>query len=183
MRSLSRFLLPALLVLLAACSPKYDWREMPAADNAIRVTFPAKPQADTRDVEVAGHTLPLTFNVAQVDSTVFAVGHAKLPAAVLDNPAELAKVADAFEEVLLANLKGTLAGRREVKLKQAPGDARKLFRALEIEVHGAVAMSPSWLLGRVYVLGDSLIEVVALGPEDQLTPDVAKTFMDSVRAD
>ena len=183
MPSFFRFLLPVALVLLAACSPKYNWREMPAADDAIRVSFPARPTADTRDVEVAGYTLPLTFNIAPVDSSVFAVGHAKLPDAVLNDPVELAKVADAFEEVLRANLKGTLAGRREVKLKQAPNDTRKLFRAVEIEVHGAVGTSPAWLLGRVYVLGNSLIEVVALGPESELTTDVAKTFMDSVRAD
>lgn len=176
----------ALLVsalLLAACSPKFDWREMPAADGAVRVTFPARPQTDTRDVDVAGHTMPLTFSVAEVDTSVFAVGYAKLPEAVLADPAELAKVADGFEEVLRANLRGTLKERREVSLKQASGDSRKVFRAVQLEVHGAVAESPAWLLGRVYVIGNTLIEVVALGPESALPRDVAETFVQSVRAD
>lgn len=183
MRLLTRCVLPAVLALLAACSPKYDWREMPAADNAIRVTFPARPQADTRQVDVAGHALPLTFNIAQVDSSVFAVGHAPLPPDVLNDPQELARVGDAFEDVLRANLQGTLTSRRDVALKQAPGDTRKLVRAAELEVHGSAANAPSWLLGRVYVLGNSLIEVIALGPESELTPDVARTFVESVRAD
>lgn len=183
MRVLPRLFVSTLLVLLAACSPKYDWREMPAADSAVKVTYPARPQADTRDVDVAGYSLPLTFTIAQVDASVFAVGHAKLPDAVVNDQAEMGKVADAFEEVLRANLRGTLRQRREVTLKQSPADTRKLFRAIEVEVHGAVANSPSWLLGRVYVLGNTLIEVVALGPEAELTPEVAKTFVESVRAE
>ncbi|NYE25488.1 hypothetical protein [Pigmentiphaga litoralis] len=187
MRILPRLLVSLSLALsfvaLTACSPKYDWREMPAADSAVKVTYPARPQSDTRDVNVAGYTLPLTFTIAQVDASVFAVGHAKLPDAVLNDPAEMAKVADAFEEVLRANLRGTLRQRREVTLKQSAADTRKLFRAVEVEVHGAVANSPSWLLGRVYVLGNSLIEIVALGPEAELTPDVARQFVESVKAE
>lgn len=183
MNALSRFFLLLCLTGLAACSPKYDWREMPAADGAVRVTFPAKPRPDARDVVVAGHTLPLVFEIAPVDSSIFAVGHVVLPEAILADPAELAKVADAFEEVLRANLQGTLSQRKDVRLKQARSDTRKLSRAVELEIHGTVAATPSWLLGRVYLLGDRLIEVVAVGREDELPREVAENFMQSVRAD
>ncbi|MDX3906310.1 MAG: hypothetical protein QHC78_11530 [Pigmentiphaga sp.] len=172
-----------LLALLAACSPKYNWREMPAADGAIRVTFPARPQSDRRDVDIAGHTLPLAFDIAPIDTSIFAVGHVVLPEAIMADPQELAKVADAFEEVLRANLRGTLSHRKDVTLKQASADPRKLARAVELEVHGTVANTPSWLLGRVYLLGNHLIEVVALGREDELPRDAAETFVQSARAD
>ncbi|GAA4341938.1 hypothetical protein GCM10023144_43250 [Pigmentiphaga soli] len=171
------------VLLLAACSPKYDWREMPAADGAVRVAFPSRPQSETRDVDVGGHTLSLTFTVAQIDTSVFAVGHARLPPAVRDDPAEMAKVADGFEEVLRANLQGSQTGRRDVALKQAPSDTRRLYRSVELEVHGTVADSPAWLLGRMVVLGDMLIEVIALGNEADLPRDVAQTFVQSLRAE
>ncbi len=183
MRALHTAVLVLMLTLLAACSPKFNWREMPAADGAVTVTFPAKPKADQRDVDVAGHKMRLAFSIAQVDSSVFAVGHAQLAPEVLADPAELAKVADAFEEVLRANLRGTLHHRTDVVLKQVPADTRKLFRAVELEVHGEVAGEPSWLLGRVFVLGNSLIEVVALGREAELPRSEAELFVKSVRAD
>jgi len=183
MPSLLRLFFVLALGLLAACSPKFNWREMPAADGAIRVTFPARPKPDRRDVDIAGHTLPLSFDIAPVDTSIFAVGHVVLPESIMADPAELAKVADAFEEVLRANLRGTLAHRRDVTLRQAPADTRKLERAVEVEVHGTVANAPSWLLGRVYLLGNHLIEVVALGREDELPRDAAETFVQSARAD
>jgi len=183
MPSLVRACLVLFLALLAACSPRYNWREMPAADGAIRVTFPSSPKPDQRDVDIAGHTLSLAFEIAPVDTSIFAVGRVALPASVMADPAELAKVADAFEQVLLANLRGTLTYRKEIALRQAPADTRRLGRAVEMEVHGTVANTPSWLLGRVYLLGDHLIEVVALGREDELDRDAAETFVRSVRAD
>ena len=183
MSSPVRACLVLLLAMLAACSPKYNWREMPAADGAIRVTFPARPKPDQRDVDIAGHTLPLAFDIAPVETSIFAVGRVTLPEAILADPAELAKGADAFERVLLANLRGTLTYRKEITLRQAPADTRKLGRAVELEVHGMVANTPSWLLGRVYLLGNQLIEVVALGREDELDRDSAQTFVQSVRAD
>lgn len=172
-----------LLAALAACSPKFDWREMPTAEGAVRVTFPARPRPDRREVDIAGHTLPLTFDIAPVDSSIFAVGYIVLPDSIMNDPAELARVADAFEDVLRANLRGTLTYRREVSLKQVPSDTRKVLRAVELEVHGTAANMPSWMLGRVYVLGNHLIEVVALGREDELPREAAETFVQSVRAD
>jgi hypothetical protein len=171
------------LMLAAGCTPKFDWREMPAANGAVRVTFPAKPKTATNEVDVAGHTLPLSFTVAEVDNSVFAVGYAKLPDAVLNDPAELAKLADAFEGVLQANLGGTIKTRKEIGLKQLPSDNRKLRRGTELEVHGHVGDTPSWLLGRVYVLGNMMIEVVAEGRESELPAEMAQTFVQSVRAD
>jgi hypothetical protein len=178
-----RFVLLLLLALLAACSPKFDWRQMPAADNAVQVMFPARPHTDTHDVKVAGHVLPLTFTMADVDSSIFAVGYAKLPDEVVNDPAELGRVADAFEQVLRDNLHGVLKQRTEIPLKQGPYDKRKLFRAAELEIHGQVADKPSWLLGRVYVLGNMMIEVVAVGTEKALPREAAQTFVQSLRAD
>jgi len=169
--------------MLAACFPKYDWRDMRAAGDTVRITYPGKPQEESRDVTVAGLTLKMTMKVARVDKTMFAVVHVDLPDAVVADPVERDRVVAAFEEIFQRNLQGTVAARRDVPLRLAPGDARKLTHASEIEVRGKVRDEASWLLGRVYLLDRRLIEAVALGPDDELTADVAKTFVQSLRAD
>lgn len=168
---------------LAGCFPKYDWRDMRAAADAVRITYPAKPQEESRDVTVAGLTLKMTMKVARVDRSMFAVVHVDLPESVLANPAERDRVVAAFEEIFQRNLQGTVTARRSVPLRQSPSDARKLTHASEIEVRGKVRDSASWLLGRVYLLDRRLIEAVAVGPDDELSADVAKTFVQSLRAD
>jgi hypothetical protein len=50
-------------------------------------------------------------------------------------------------------------------------------------VHGKIRDQASWLLGRVYLLDRRLIEVVALGPDEELPKEVAQTFVQSLRAD
>jgi hypothetical protein len=170
-------------LLLAACYPKHDWRDLRAAGDAVRITYPGKPQEETRDVTVAGLTLPMTMKVARVDRSMFAVAHVDLPEAVVADPVERDRVVAAFEEIFQRNLQGTVTARRDVPLRQAGTDTRKLTHASEIEVRGKVRDNASWLLGRVYLLDRRLIEAVALGPDDELTPDVAKMFVQSLRAD
>jgi len=170
-------------LLLVGCFPKYDWRDMPAAGDAVRITYPGKPQEESRDVTVAGLTLPMTMKVARVDRTMFAVVHVDLPEAVVADPAERDRVVAAFEEIFQRNLQGTVTARRPVSLRQSAKDTRKLTHASEVEVRGKVRDSSSWLLGRVYLLDRRLIEVVALGPDDELSEEIAKTFVQSLRAD
>lgn len=169
--------------LLAACFPKYDWRDMLAAGDAVRITYPGKPQEESRDVTVAGLTLKMTMKVARVDRAMFAVVHVDLPDAVVADPAERDRVVAAFEEIFQRNLQGSVTARRDVALRQAPSDTRKLTHASEMEVHGKVRDQSSWLLGRVYLLDRRLIEVVALGPDEELPKEVAQTFVQSLRAD
>jgi hypothetical protein len=187
MTAMRTFLRGALIlstaVMLAACFPKHDWRDMPAAGDAVRITYPAKPQEEARDVTVAGLTLKMTMKVARVDRSMFAVVHVDLPESIVADPAERDRVVAAFEEIFQRNLQGSVTARRGAPLRQGPGDSRKLTHASEIEVRGKVRDNASWLLGRVYLLDRRLIEAVALGPEGELTADVAKMFVQSLRVD
>jgi hypothetical protein len=170
-------------LLLTACFPKFDWRDMPAAGDAVRITYPGKPQEETREVSVAGLTLKMSMKVARVDRAMFAVVHVDLPEHVVADPAERDRVVAAFEEIFQRNLQGTVTARRDVTLRQAASDTRKLTHASEVEVHGKIRDQASWLLGRVYLLDRRLIEVVALGPDEELPKEVAQTFVQSLRAD
>ena len=78
-------------LLLSACSPQYNWRQVQApvsgastgtgTEPEIRYSalFPAKPASYTRPIHLNGQVVKMTMTVAEVDGTSFAIGTATLP--------------------------------------------------------------------------------------------------------
>ncbi|MFO1252478.1 MAG: hypothetical protein U1E77_15390 [Inhella sp.] len=60
------FTILALALGLAACSPRWDWRELELADAELRARFPCKPAIQTRDGAGLAHCEQqgLRFSVA-----------------------------------------------------------------------------------------------------------------------
>ena len=76
----------ALALLLAACSPRYNWREVDVADGRVRAAFPDRVQTETRQLRLDTHTLSFTLASATVGEAVFAVGSAPLPPEIAADP-------------------------------------------------------------------------------------------------
>lgn len=175
----SRAVLLLLACLMAACTPTYNWREMPAADGAVQVAFPARPQTQTRELPVGDTRLPFTLTAATVGDAVFAVGHLVLPEGA--DAATRERYRQALEDSLARNLQATETARRDVQIRAAGHGGRASTAAHELELRGAPQGMPAWMLARVVVSGNRLIEIAAVGPADALSEDVARTFIDSVR--
>ncbi|KRC84797.1 hypothetical protein ASE30_21265 [Achromobacter sp. Root83] len=171
--SLFRFMLKkagvlaGLAVLLAACSPSYNWREMDVADGHVRAAFPARVSTDTRDLKLDTHTLQFTLASATVGEGVFAVGSAPLPPEIAGNPAAKRALGVALMRSLYVNMQST------PPMEWPPyGEA--------IEVHGKVAGKPGWLQAKVWVTDTMLIEAVAAGTQESLPAERAREFLRSV---
>jgi len=54
-----RFPILAAVLVLAACSPELNWREVRADPTALTVLLPCKPDRGTRTVPLAGRDTPL----------------------------------------------------------------------------------------------------------------------------
>ncbi|MBV7484552.1 hypothetical protein [Bordetella sp. BOR01] len=163
--------LPHLLgvaLLLAACTPSYNWREMEVADGHVQAAFPAKVQTQTREIALAGHSLRFTLTMAQVDGAMFAVGHAPLPPEVAGDPA----ARDALGHALMQSLYANLSTQPPQPLP-AYGD--------EIEVRGQAGQQPGWLMARVWVTDTMLIDAVAAGTEQTLPRERAQEFVRAVK--
>ncbi len=176
-----RALMACTLVVLGACTPEYNWRELTVAGGSLRVAFPGKLSSETRTLDVGGDRLPFTMSATQVGGAVFAVGHVDLPGDVARDPQRIGDIVRAVESSLARNLHGKPVVRGPVEVRYAHEPARRPLLAEEFEVYGTPAGEPMWLMGRVLVVGDRLIDVVALGPEKRLSRDVALTFLNSVR--
>ncbi|WP_139169586.1 hypothetical protein [Chitinasiproducens palmae] len=65
---------------VAACSPRYDWREVSDAQGRFTASFPAKMAVQSRTISVDGHELTMNMRISDVADTVFAVGAVDVPA-------------------------------------------------------------------------------------------------------
>ncbi|OZI77978.1 hypothetical protein CAL22_01865 [Bordetella genomosp. 12] len=157
----------AACVLLAACSPRYDWRELDVADGRLRAAFPAKVQTDSRDLVLAGQALRFSLTSARVEGAVFAVGYAHLPEALRGQPAARA-LGEALRRGLYANFGAD------------PPDAAFVDGA-EIEIHAGAGQPDAWLVARIWVTPGMLIEVMATGSSRSLSPEHAREFLRSAQ--
>ncbi|AOB33945.1 hypothetical protein AKI39_22180 [Bordetella sp. H567] len=157
-------------LLVSACTPTYNWREVLIADGAARAAFPARTTTDTRDIGLGGQTLRFSLTSARVGDAVFAVGYAPLPQALAGDPAGQRDLAAALVRALYQNLR--------VQPPPAPPPY-----GTDIEVRGQAGGQPVWALGRVWVQGGLLVEAVATGSEQGLPLAPAREFVGSVRFD
>lgn len=154
--------------LLGACTPTYNWREIPVANGAARADFPARAHTDTRDIQLAGQSLHFSLTAARVGDAVFAVGHAPLPSSLVDDPAGQRELAAALVRSLHENLHAT------------PPDTSPAY-GTDIEVRGQAGGRPVWALGRVWIHGGLLVEAVATGSAKDLPLEPAREFVHSLR--
>jgi len=157
----------ALALLVAACSPSYNWREVDVADGHVRAAFPDRVTSDTRDLKLDTHTLKFTLASANVGEAVFAVGSAPLPPDIAADPAARRALGLALMRSLYVNMQAV------PPLEWPPyGDV--------IEIHGKAMGKPGWLQARVWVTDTMLIEAVAAGTQESLPAERAREFLRSV---
>ena len=156
-----------LALLMAACSPRYNWREVDVADGYVRAAFPDRVFTETRDLPLDTHTLRFTLATATVGEAVFAVGSAPLPADIAADPVARQALGMALMHSLYANM-------------QAPPPATWPDYGQDIEVRGKAMGKPGWLQARVWVTDTMLIEAVAAGTEESLPAERAREFLRSV---
>jgi hypothetical protein len=174
-----------LLLHLAACSPRFDWREIRQPDAGFVAALPGRPQTVTREIAFAHPAgavrAEMTMVSTGVDASLFAVGAVRLPPSAIGTPAALAVTLDWFRDGLLRNVRATTA---------VPGDAappaglgRHTLRAAHAFTASGTAGSgrPARLAVRLYVVDDRLFQLVALGAEGEIPPQALETFFDSFR--
>lgn len=103
--SLSGRSVPVLLLLalvVAACSPTFDWREARPADG-LSVLFPCKPAQHTRQVALGGSPQPMSLSSCGAGDLTFAVS-------VVDagEPAQVTALLQTLRTALVGNLSGAV---------------------------------------------------------------------------
>lgn len=156
----------AFATLLAACSPKFDWREVRGTSAPFVVLLPAKPASHTRSINLDGLEVSMTMTAADVDGVTFAVGTAQLP-----DEAKAQQALTAMKTALVRNIGGSI--RKEKA--SAPG---AIPMSIEVEAAGAESRV---LLGRFVANGRHIYQVIVVGKEQALSREAAEMFLASFK--
>ncbi|UIN21603.1 hypothetical protein [Herbaspirillum frisingense] len=158
-------------ICLAACSPRYNWRE--ASDNGAHfvVLLPAKPASVTRPVDLDGPKVEMSMTAAEVDGLTFAAGTAELPDA-----ASASRALDAMRTALLNNIGG------QVQSGAAwPGKTEGFARTVDLDARGVSRGRPLRLVARLVARERRVYQILIVGDEKAFTEENIETFFSSFK--
>jgi hypothetical protein len=188
---MTRFLeLLAALAWLAGCSPALDWREVRSEAGGFVVSLPGKAQVVTREVELplagASYKVSMTMTSAGAGATLFAVGFAPLPAALLRDPASTQATLAWFRDGLLRNIEAAGVATAPAPALVAKGGPVAARASEGFDARGRTGRpgqpaSPARLAVRLYVVDDRLYQIVAMGAVGDLPDTAVETFFTSFR--
>ncbi len=171
---MKRRLFVAGLMLLTACSPKFDWREIHVAQGQYVVAFPAKPSTETRDTRLAGHTVAMTMSSSRVDGITFAVASAAMPDA-----AQAKAALPVLKQALLGNIGGQIKQESQPRLKQGEG--------WQIEAAGSQQQQgktqPLVIHARFIAHKQFIYQLAIMGPANGIARDHIDTFFTSFKVE
>lgn len=164
-------------LLMTACTPKYDWREIRSADAPFIVALPAKPVSFSRPINLDGIPVTMPMIAAEVGGTTFAVGTAKLP-----DTANAALALITMKTALVKNIGGTVKTEKSVAAAKSPNGGQNVI-TIEIEAVGTRNGKPQpiLLMARFIAQGKQIYQLVVLGEEKSISRDAADTFFTSFK--
>lgn len=158
-----------IIIGIAACSPRMDWRELVNHQEGYAVSFPSKPVVVTRTLELGGQTVSLTLQSAKVDDAYFAVGVIPLRAEQLS---KVNALADALQDSLKNNIAGIVTQRSSSNISDSGFPPWREFNAQGTLPNGV----PAIVLVKFFIREGKLIEFLAMGDANEFTPEVLEQW-------
>ncbi len=163
----------ALLLAVAACSPKLDWREVHGADAPYTALLPAKPASFAREIDLHGIKMTMSMLAADVDGTTFAIGSARLP----DNAQALAAL-EGMKEGMLKNIAGSIISEKKAEASASTTNGSRQTRSYDVEARGSLQNGQPVLMAARFVASDQWVyQAVIVGKEKVVTRDAIDTFL------
>lgn len=157
------------MLVLAGCSPDYDWRRVSVADGAVVAMLPAKPHEANRDLTFETHEVRFTLASARVGDVMYTVGVARLPGSLQRDASARERFFDQTRASLYRNL-------GNAPPSQAQAEQRYV---IEGEVNGEPVQAHvmAWMTSKV------LIEGIVLGEPGNILPDQTEEFFRELAPD
>lgn len=157
-----RAALIASLLLLAGCFPKFDWREVRGTEAPYTILMPGKPASLTQIIRLGTIDVPMQMSATDVDGISFAVGCVKVT-----DESQTEQLLTAMKQGMLNNIRATIT-----KETQKNGD--------NIEATGQLPNGEQIkLIGRFVARRGWAYQVIMVGREKAMKPDLIDTFMSS----
>jgi hypothetical protein len=165
---------PSLLawaLLCAACTPAWDWRDMPVDGTALRVALPCKPDVHMRELPLGGRTVRWTLRSCQAEGLTFGLAWADL--------GDPARVAPALQELTRAAAANLHAGPVLLGPASVPGSTPQAL-AQRLRVQGRLPDGRGLQQEMVvFAHGTQVFQATVLGP--QVQAPLVQPLFDSLR--
>ncbi|MEB0011773.1 hypothetical protein QN379_01400 [Glaciimonas sp. Gout2] len=166
----------SLILLISACSPTFNWRQVQGNDAPFSVLLPSKPSTFSRSVDLDGIKLNMTMTATEVDGIVFAVGSAKL-----NDVNQATSAIQAMKIALVKNINGSVKSESASAVSGGPqGNVSKI----DIEALGPPENNgqPKVLFAHLEAKGQYIYQVIVIGPQKAVSTESVETFMQSFKA-
>jgi hypothetical protein len=150
--------------VLAACSPSYNWREVPVGGGAVKAFFPDKPVTQERSLAFQGHNVVFSMTSATVGAGMFTVAYAPLPDELAANAPARLEFARSVMRSLYRNL-----GAQEPDPLPGFGDT--------FVIDGKSPKGPLRLKGRLWLTDKALVESLVTANPDVFPEGEAGEFL------
>lgn len=172
-RSSFQFALSLLaLMLLQACSPSLNWRDVRPEGASLVLLLPCKPDKAQRTVPLGGFATELNMLGCDAGGATFAVASANI-----SDAAKVAEVLAQWQKLTLLNMKAS-AGAQVSPLKVAGSDA--LPPAVLVKAQGRRADgNPVTGQAAYFARGAQVFQVVMYA--DKVAPEAGDTFFSSIK--
>ena len=157
-------------LMMAGCSPAYNWREVHGENVPFSVLLPAKPSTFSRSIDLNGLPVNMTMTAAEVDGITFAVG-----AAELNNAAQTRQALESMRTALLNNINGT------PNTAALPGRAESTTTTLDVAATGVVRGQAMTLMARLIARDQRIYQVLIMAPNKNIPAEQAESFFTSFK--
>jgi hypothetical protein len=162
----------AVALVLCACAPALDWRDVRPADSGLSLQFPCRPTAQQRRVALAGVPVRLALHACSVGGQTWGLGWADVA-----DPAQVAPALQALRASAAANIGARDGQVLPLRVPGAtPSDAAARLRlAGRLPDGAAVQMELA-----VFAIGTHVFQASVVGTA--LGDEAAENFFASLRA-
>lgn len=167
-------------LLLLACT-RWNWREVQSIDDGWAATFPGKVQLSEREVRLPGRSLPMRMQATGVGSALFAIGVIRLPPDLVDDAQGRAALLAWFEDGLVRRFDLRDLQRGQHTLVVPLGRTLHAVSAIDAQASVGAERRAGRIAARLFIVDDRLYQVIALGAESELPPDIRENFLASFR--
>lgn len=163
-----------LLLMLTACSPEMDWRNVGFEGSTLKVQLPCKPDRTTRRVTMGGSNVELQVAGCERGATMMAVMTAQLP-----QGADASAILEGWQRITLEHVHAQVDQREPWTRK----GMMPLPTSAQMKAHGqrpdgrGVQMQAVW---GAFAQGEHMQIVHAVVYADKLAEEPAATLFDAI---
>lgn len=159
--------------LLAACSPTFNWREVPIAESGLVALLPCKPDRANRALPLGAESVQVDMTGCETGGATFAIAHA-----AANSPVQAEAWVNAWRAATRSQLAEAQVTEAPATLPRATAAPAPLRLDAQPSTQGAAPVQVLWFAQSQKDGTVALYQATVLGRPS--SPEAAKTFFESL---